>query len=83
MSAGVDDLLKKVCLEIQKRWEICFLEIGVDGDHAHFLIQTVPTYSSSSVAQRVKSVTAWEVFARAPEVKRKLWAASSGGRGTS
>ena len=73
MSDSVDDLLKEVCLEIEKRWEIYFLEIGVDGDHAHFLIQTVPMYSPSSVVQRVKSVTAREVFTRAPEVKRKLW----------
>ena len=81
MSAGVDDLLKEVCLDIQKRWEIYFLEIGVDGDHAHFLIQTVPMYSPSSVVQRVKSVTAREVFARAPEVKRKLWGGEFWGKG--
>ena len=28
MSARVDELLKEVCLEIEKRWEIYFLEIG-------------------------------------------------------
>lgn len=81
MSEQVDCLLREVCLDIEKRWEICFLEIGVDGDHAHFLIQTVPSYSLSSVVQRVKSVTAREVFARAPEVKRRLWGGEFWGKG--
>ena len=42
MSEPVDEVLKQVCLEIEKRWEIWFLEIGVDRDHAHFLVQSVP-----------------------------------------
>ena len=41
MSERVDEVLKGVCLEIEKRWEVWFLEIGVDGDHAHFLVQSV------------------------------------------
>ena len=81
MSDRVDELLKEVCLDIEKRWEIYFLEIGVDGDHAHFLIQSVPTYSPSRVAQKVKSVTAREVFSRAPEVKSKLWGGEFWGKG--
>ena len=36
MSEHVDEVLKQVCLEIEKRWEIWFLEIGVDRDHAHY-----------------------------------------------
>ncbi|BBO69841.1 hypothetical protein DSCA_37710 [Desulfosarcina alkanivorans] len=39
----VDAVLKDVCLEISKRFEIRFLEIGTEGDHVHFLIQSVPT----------------------------------------
>ena len=81
MSARVDELLKEVCLEIEKRWEIYFLEIGLDVDHAHFLIQTVPAHSPSGVVQKVKSVTAREVFSRAPEVKRKLWGGEFWGKG--
>ncbi|MEM9160887.1 MAG: IS200/IS605 family transposase [Verrucomicrobiota bacterium] len=81
MSKRVDELLRDVCLEIEKRWEIYFLEIGVDGDHAHFLIQSVPMYSPSKVVQKVKSVTAREVFSRAPEVKEKLWGGEFWGKG--
>jgi len=38
----VDKELRDVCLEISKRYEIRFLEIGADMDHVHFLVQTVP-----------------------------------------
>jgi REP element-mobilizing transposase RayT len=58
MSEKVDLVMKKTCLEIAKRYEIRFLEIGLDGDHAHFLIQSVPTYSPTRIVQTMKSITA-------------------------
>ncbi len=69
----VDEQLKEVCLEIAKRYQIEFIEIGTDKDHVHFLIQSVPTYSPKKIIQTVKSLTAREIFRRAPEVKKKLW----------
>ena len=32
----VDDVLKEVCLSIEQRYEVKFLEIGTDKDHVHF-----------------------------------------------
>jgi REP element-mobilizing transposase RayT len=49
------------------------LEIGVDKDHAHFLVQSVPMYSPKKIAQPIKSITAKEMFRRHPEIKQKLW----------
>jgi len=69
----VDEVLKTTCLEIEKRYEIKFIEIGTDKDHVHFLIQSVPMYSAKKIIQAVKSITAREVFAQVPEVKKKLW----------
>jgi len=69
----VDEILKEVCQEITKRYEIEFIEIGTDKDHVHFLIQSVPMYSPKQIIQIVKSITAREIFKQAPEVKRKLW----------
>ena len=69
----VDKELRDICLEISKRYEICFLEIGVDNDHVHFLIQSVPTYSPKKVVQMIKSITAREIFRRVPSVKEALW----------
>lgn len=69
----VDKKLKEVCLDISKRYEITFLEIGTDQDHVHFLVQSVPTYSPKKIVQRIKSITAREIFAACPEVKKQLW----------
>ena len=69
----VDGELKEVCLEIEKRYEIKFLEIGVEENHVHFLIQSVPTYSVTKLVKMIKSLTAREVFRRCPHVKKQLW----------
>lgn len=42
----VENKLKEICGEIQKRYEIEFLEIGSDDDHVHFLAQSVPFVDS-------------------------------------
>ena len=60
-------------MEITKRYEIYFVEIGSDLDHVHFLIQSVPTISPTRIAQAVKSITAKELFKRHKEIKEKLW----------
>ena len=72
-SATVDAKLKEVCEEIQKRYEITFLEIGSDDDHVHFLVQSVPRYSPKQLVQIIKSITAREIFKSCPEVKNYLW----------
>ena len=72
-SAEVDAKLKEVCEDIQKRYEITFLEIGSDADHVHFLVQSVPMYSPKQLVQIIKSITAREIFKACPEVKKYLW----------
>ena len=69
----VDGVIKEVCLDIGKRYEIEFLEIGTDKDHVHFLVQSVPSYSPTKIITMIKSFTAKEVFARVPSVKKQLW----------
>ncbi|MCZ6901799.1 MAG: IS200/IS605 family transposase, partial [Rickettsia endosymbiont of Ixodes persulcatus] len=68
-----DNYLCKICLEIEERYEIRFLEIGVDKDHVHFLIQSVPSYSPTKVARIVKSITAKKMFEKFPDLKNTLW----------
>ena len=81
MSAQVDEVFRAGCVEIQKRWEIEFLEIGLERDRAHFLIPSVRAYSPTRIVTTVKSVIAREVFAKVPEVKRKLWGGEFWGKG--
>lgn len=73
ISDAVDEKIKEVCEEITQRYEMRFLEIGAEGDHVHFLVQSVPTYSPKTIVSRIKSITAREVFRSHPEVRKKLW----------
>ncbi|WP_341791228.1 IS200/IS605 family transposase [Rickettsia endosymbiont of Gonocerus acuteangulatus] len=70
---SVDQVLREICLEIEKRYQIKFLEIGVDEDHVHFLVQSVPTYSVTKIVTTIKSVTARQIFRQCPQVKKQLW----------
>ena len=70
---NVDKTLKNICEEIEKRYELKFIEIGTDKDHVHFLIQSVPTYSPTKIIRTIKSITAKEILQKHPEVKKKLW----------
>ncbi len=72
-SQAVDRTLKDICLEIEKRYEIRFLEIGTDKDHVHFLVQSVPKMSATQIITVLKSITAREIFQKHPEVKKHLW----------
>ncbi|MDR2794086.1 MAG: IS200/IS605 family transposase, partial [Treponema sp.] len=40
-----EEVDREICLGIEARYEIKFLEIGTERDHVHFLVQSVPTYS--------------------------------------
>ena len=72
-SEEVDKTLKETCEEIEKRYEIKFLEIGTDKNHVHFLVQSVPAYSPTKIIKLIKSITAREIFAKHPEIKKILW----------
>ena len=70
---AVDKELKAVCLQIEARYQIKFLEIGTDKDHVHFLVQSVPMYSPKKIVQTIKSITARKIFEKCPEVRKELW----------
>ena len=69
----VDESIRTTCLEIEKRYDLKFLEIGSDRDHIHFLVQSVPKNSVTKIVTMVKSLTAREVFRTCPWVKDQLW----------
>ena len=71
--SGIEEYLKEICQDIEKRYEIKFLEIGVDQDHVRFLIQSVPIYSPTKLSQIIKSITGREMFIKFPALKEKLW----------
>jgi len=69
----VGETLKQICFEITERYEISFIEIGIDQDHVHFLIQSVPVLSPTKIVQIIKSITAKQIFKQHPEIKKMLW----------
>ena len=71
----VDTAIRDICLEIQKRYEIHFVEIGTDRDHVHFLVQSVPSNSVTKLVTMIKSITARHVLKSMPELKKELWGA--------
>ena len=73
LTDSVSTTFKSVCLEIEERYEINFVEIGLDENHVHFLIQSVPMNSPKKIIGAIKSITAKEIFRLHPEVKRLLW----------
>ena len=71
---NVEEHLKQICVGIEARYDyIHFLEIGVDHDHVHFLVQSTPNYSVAEIVKVIKSITARRIFAECPEVKKKWW----------
>lgn len=69
----VDEVLKEICMKLEERYQIKFLEIGTDKDHVHMLVQSVPTYSVTKIDRMIKSLTAREMFKLCPGVKKQLW----------
>ncbi len=72
-TSGNETTFKSICLELGERYNYRFLEIGIDEDHVHFLIQTGPNILISDMVKAIKSITAIEMFKRHPEVKMFLW----------
>jgi putative transposase len=72
-SQAVATTLKDICLGIAQRYEIQFIEIGMDEDHVHFLLQSVPAMSVAQIVTTLKSITAKHIFAAHPQVKKLLW----------
>lgn len=62
-----------ISIDISERYEINFIKIENDENHIHFLIQGIPIVVVSRIVQIVKSLMAREVFAKYPEIKKKLW----------
>jgi len=73
LTPSVEASLKDICLELGKRYEMQFVEIGSDDNHVHFLVQSVPNLSVSDIIRIIKSITAKQLFKHHPEVKEMLW----------
>ncbi len=54
----VETLLRNICVGIGECYEMNFVEIGMEEDHVHFLVQGIPTMSVTKMVTTIKSITA-------------------------
>ena len=41
--------IKEICKGLEERYHMKFESMGFDGDHVHFMLQSVPKYSASQI----------------------------------
>ena len=73
IARAIEETLKTICIAIGDRYEIHFVEIGIDEERVNFLVQSVPSVSATRIVQLIKSITAKEIYRHHPEVKKILW----------
>ena len=52
----VGERLKAICIEIEKRYEIRFVEIGKEEEHVRFLVQSVTKLAVTRIATIIESI---------------------------
>ena len=65
--------IKEICKGLEQRYSMSFETMGFDEDHVHFMLQSVPKYSTSQLFRIVKSITAIKLFEMFPDLKKELW----------
>jgi putative transposase len=73
MRGDIRDFVEECFKDIaaSNEYEIDIMEIAED--HVHIFLGFAPRYSISEVVQRLKGISAREIFSKYPEVKRELW----------
>lgn len=72
----IEESLKEICLEIEERYEIKFIEIGTDKNHVHFLVQSIPSMSLDKIVKTIKGIISKELFKKHKDLKSDLWGGS-------
>ena len=67
------EYLKYLLKRIAGEWAMAIVEMEVMEDHVHLFVQAPPRLSPAQVMNVIKSITAREMFAKFPELRRILW----------
>lgn len=68
-----EDALRTILKGIEERYDIWFLEVGMDKNHVHWVVSAAPKYSPSELIRVIKSLTAREMFRMCPDLQEELW----------
>ena len=73
LSEPITQAIQEIARAIQERYEINMERLGTDQDHIHLLCSFHPKYNGSQIVGLFKSITAKQLFARFPELRKQLW----------
>jgi len=59
--------------EIFKENDYELLDMSIEKDHVHFVLQLQPTYSVGSVVRNLKSITGYYIFKEFPSLRKKYF----------
>ena len=73
LSAAVVTTMRDTMKGIEERYDLQIEQFGDDKNHVHVLVSFHPKYSLGQVVRLFKSITAKQVFATHPALKKDLW----------
>ena len=73
MSAAVVATMQETMRGIEERYDLRIEQFGDDKNHVHLLVSFHTKYSIGQVVRLFKSITAKQVFAVHPALKKDLW----------
>jgi putative transposase len=73
LTGPVQAVIVSTLKDFKEHYAIEITELGFDQNHIHLLCRFLPKYSGGQVIRLIKSMTAKQVFAVVPAVKKQLW----------
>jgi putative transposase len=73
LESKVVAIIRETSVGISERYSIEIEGLGMDKDHIDLLCSAHPKMSIGEIVRIYKSITAREVFKRAPEIRKTLW----------
>jgi putative transposase len=81
LTGEVAEAVREIVQSVAEAYEMEIDTMEVMEDHVHVILSAPPRYSPARVMQIMKSISAREIFARFPWVRRKLWGGEFWGDG--
>jgi len=81
LTGEVAEVLGEILQRVAEAYDMEIDTMEVMEDHVHIFLCVPPRYSLARVMQIMKSISARELFARFPWVRRKLWGGEFWGDG--
>jgi len=81
LSGEVSEAVREILHSVAEADDMEIDTMEVMEDHVHVFLSAPPRYSPARVMQIMKSISARELFARFPWVRRKLWGGEFWGDG--